>query len=102
MTSSIPQTIDENSGRWIVRPRRALNHPIRPSTANAIGVVASANNAAAIATAISGSSEKKSRSFAARLVELIVALPPDGGAGNIQQPLDSDADYSRPGSRTTT
>ena len=38
MTSIIATTIDTNVGRCIVRPRRALNHSIRPSTANAIGV----------------------------------------------------------------
>ena len=42
----MPTTIDENSGRCITRPRRALNQSSRPRTANASGVVASATRAA--------------------------------------------------------
>ena len=72
ITSIIAQTIDENSGRCITRPRRALNHWRLPSTANAIGVVAIAKIAAAIAHAISGSLVKKSWSRARFAGEFIV------------------------------
>ncbi len=47
MTSAISGDDRENSGRRITRPRRASNHSVRPSTANAIGVVANASKAAA-------------------------------------------------------
>ena len=55
MTSIMPTTIDENAGRCMTRPRRALNQSSRPRTAKASGVVASAIRAAESARTRNGS-----------------------------------------------
>ena len=68
MTSIIATTSDANVGRCIVRPRRALNHCIRPRTAKANGVHASATSAAVTDSVHSGSLHKASRHFASMAI----------------------------------
>src|SRR5271157_3994084 len=85
MTRIVLTTIEANSGRCVTRPRRALNHSIRPSIAKAIGVVARANRAAVRARTRSGSSRSSLLYFAHRPVTFIMPPPPVQKGGNLAQ-----------------
>ena len=78
MTSIMAATIDENSGRCMIRPRRALNQSRRPRTAKTKGVVASATKAAESARTRNGSLASSSRYCAQRPITSSLPLASPG------------------------